>query len=139
MVCKKFLHIGSAWKIYAFSTTMAIITLILTTMIAELSNFSLFDTTEKVMNLTNYMDNNFHVLYYTANIKSMKDFLQVLFITSEAYSDRRSYHVSKNIPTADLMIHPDLHSIEVSQRISLKIWQLIDALFLFFNSLGIVT
>lgn len=67
------------------------------------------------MNLTSYIDNNnFHVLYYAADVKSVKDFLVTLYITSRAYSERHNYHISKNIPATDLMIHPDLHSIEVS-------------------------
>jgi len=70
------------------------------------------------MNLTNYMDNNFHVLYYAADNKSMRDFLVTLYLTGQAYSDRHNYHISKNIPAVDLMVQPDLHSIEVN--ISLK-------------------
>lgn len=67
------------------------------------------------MNLTNYIDdNNFHVLYYAADNKSMKDFLVTLYITGQAYSERHNYHISKNIPATDIMIHPDLYSIEVS-------------------------
>lgn len=67
------------------------------------------------MNLTSYVDNNnFHVLYYAADDKSVKDFLDILYVTSQAYSQKRNYHISKNIPTTDLMIHPNLQSIEVS-------------------------
>lgn len=65
------------------------------------------------MNLTSYMDNNFHVLYYAADDKSIKDFLVTLYITGQAYSDRPNYHISKNVPATDIMVHPDLHSIEV--------------------------
>ncbi|KYQ46736.1 ATP-binding cassette sub-family A member 3 [Trachymyrmex zeteki] len=112
MFFKKFLHIASSWKIYVFSITLAIITLILATITAELSNFTLFETTERVMNLTSYMDNNFHVLYYAADDKSMKDFLVTLYVTSQTYSERHNYHISKNIPATDLMMQPDLHSID---------------------------
>ncbi|XP_071572404.1 phospholipid-transporting ATPase ABCA3-like [Temnothorax nylanderi] len=121
MFCKKLLHIASARKIYVFSITLAIVTLTLTTMIAELSSFTLFETTEKVMNLTSYMDNNFHVLYYSADEKSMKDFLITLYITGQAYSERHNYHISKNIPATDLMVHPDLHSIEFRDRYVMSI------------------
>ncbi|TGZ46018.1 ATP-binding cassette sub-family A member 3 [Temnothorax longispinosus] len=121
MFCKKLLHIASARKIYVFSITLAIVTLTLTTMIAELSSFTLFETTEKVMNLTSYMDNNFHVLYYSADEKSMKDFLVTLYITGQAYSERHNYHISKNIPATDLMVHPDLHSIEFRDRYVMSI------------------
>lgn len=65
------------------------------------------------MNLTNYMDNNLHVLYYAADEKIAKDFLVTLYTTGQAYSERRNYHISKNVPATDLMVHPDLHSIEV--------------------------
>lgn len=65
------------------------------------------------MNLTNYMDNNLHVLYYAADKKIAKDFLVTLYTTGQTYSERQNYHVSKNIPATDVMIHPDLHSIEV--------------------------
>ncbi|XP_025073393.1 ATP-binding cassette sub-family A member 2-like [Pogonomyrmex barbatus] len=130
MFYKKLLHIVSSWKLYMFSIILAIITLILTTMIGELSGFTLFDMTsliimgkinnymysEKVMNLTSYMDNNFHVLYYAADDKSIKDFLVTLYITGQMYSERHNYHISKNVPATDLMIHPDLHSIEFRDR-----------------------
>lgn len=73
------------------------------------------------MNLTNYVDNNnLHVLYYAANHKSARDFLAILCTTSQAYSERQNYHISRNITATDLMIHPDLHSIEVSLDLSLK-------------------
>ncbi|XP_011872822.1 PREDICTED: ATP-binding cassette sub-family A member 3-like isoform X5 [Vollenhovia emeryi] len=121
MFCKKLLHVASSWKIYVFSITLAIVTLTVTTMIAELGNFALFDTTEKIMNLTSYMDNNFHVLYYAADDKPVKDFLITLYITGQAYSERHNYHISKNIPATDLMVHPDLHSIEFRDRYVMSI------------------
>ncbi|XP_018368842.1 PREDICTED: ATP-binding cassette sub-family A member 2-like [Trachymyrmex cornetzi] len=121
MFLKKLLHIASSWKIYIFSITLAVITLILATIIAELSNFTLFDTTERVMNLTSYMDNNFHVLYYAADDKSIKDFLATLYVTSQTYSERHNYHISKNIPATDLMVQPDLHSIEFRDRYVMSI------------------
>ncbi|XP_072764356.1 phospholipid-transporting ATPase ABCA3-like [Anoplolepis gracilipes] len=121
MFYKKLLHIVSSWKMYIFSITLAIVTLILTTMISELSVFTLFDTTEKIMNLTNYMDNNFHVLYYAADEKIVKDFLVTLYTTGQAYSERHNYHISKNIPATDLMISPDLHSIEFRDRYVMSI------------------
>lgn len=65
------------------------------------------------MNLTNHMDNNLHVLYYAADEKIARDFLVTLYTTGQAYSERHNYHVSKNTPARDIMIHPDLHSIEV--------------------------
>lgn len=66
------------------------------------------------MNLTSYIENNnFHVLYYAADVESMKDFLVTLYVTSQTYSEKHNYHISKNIPATDLLIHPDLHSIEV--------------------------
>lgn len=65
------------------------------------------------MNLTNYMDNNVHVLYYAAD-NSLKDFLITLYTTGKAYSEKLNYHISKNISATDLMVHSDLHSIEVS-------------------------
>ncbi|KYN45163.1 ATP-binding cassette sub-family A member 3 [Trachymyrmex septentrionalis] len=121
MFLKKLLHIASSWKIYIFSITLAIITLIFATIIAELSNFTLFDTTERVMNLTNYMDNNFHVLYYAADDKSTKDFLVTLYVTSQTYSERHNFYVSKNIPATDLMVQPGLHSIEFRDRYVMSI------------------
>jgi len=68
------------------------------------------------MNLTSYMDNNFHVLYYVADDKSMKDFLVTLYVTSQTYSEKHNYHISKDIPASDLMVQPNLHSIEVSEK-----------------------
>jgi len=73
----------------------------------------IYNYSEKIMNLTNYMDNNLHVLYYAADEKIARDFLVTLYTTGQAYSERHNYHVSKNIPARDIMIHPDLHSIEV--------------------------
>ncbi|XP_011687936.1 PREDICTED: ATP-binding cassette sub-family A member 2-like isoform X2 [Wasmannia auropunctata] len=121
MFYKKLLHIASSWKIYAFFIILAIITLTLTTMISELSSFTVFDTTKQVMNLTSYMDNNFHVLYYAADDKSMRDFLVTLYITSQAYSERHNYHISKNIPATDLMVQPNWHSIEFRDRYVMSI------------------
>ncbi|KAM0731504.1 Phospholipid-transporting ATPase ABCA3 [Formica fusca] len=121
MFYKKLLHIVSSYKMYIFSITLAIVTLILTTMIGELSVFTLFDTTEKIMNLTNYMDNNLHVLYYATNEKIAKDFLVTLYTTGQAYSERHNYHISKNVPATDIMIHPDLHSIEFRDRYVMSI------------------
>lgn len=69
------------------------------------------------MNLTNYIHtNDLHVLYYAAADKSARDFLVALYTTGQSYSDRHNYHVSKNTTAMDLMIHPDLHSIEVYRR-----------------------
>ncbi|KYN07185.1 ATP-binding cassette sub-family A member 3 [Cyphomyrmex costatus] len=121
MFFKKLLHIASSWKIYLFSITIAIVTLILATIIAELSNFTLFETIERVMNLTSYVDNNFHVLYYAADDKSIKNFLMTLYITSQTYSERHNYHISKNISAMDLMSQPDLHSIEFRDRYVMSI------------------
>ncbi|XP_012061175.1 PREDICTED: ATP-binding cassette sub-family A member 2-like [Atta cephalotes] len=121
MFFKKLLHISSSWKIYIFLIILAIITLILATIITELSNFTFFDTTERVMNLTSYMDNNFHVLYYVADDKSMKDFLVTLYVTSQTYSEKHSYHISKDIPASDLMVQPNLHSIEFRDRYVMSI------------------
>ncbi|XP_011067293.1 PREDICTED: LOW QUALITY PROTEIN: ATP-binding cassette sub-family A member 2-like [Acromyrmex echinatior] len=118
---KKLIHIASSWKMYTFSITVAIITLVLATIIAELSNFTLFDTTERVMNLTSYMDNNFHVLYYAADDKSIKDFLVTLYVTSQTYSEKYNCHISENIPATDLMMQPDLHSIEFRDRYVMSI------------------
>ncbi|XP_032670360.1 ATP-binding cassette sub-family A member 3-like [Odontomachus brunneus] len=117
MFYKKLLHIASSWRIYVYSMTLAIVTLTLTTMISELSSFVPFDMTERVMNLTNYVHtNDLHVLYYAAADKSSRDFLVALYTTGQSYSDRHNYHVSKNTTATDLMIHPDLHSIEVYRR-----------------------
>ncbi|EFN75608.1 ATP-binding cassette sub-family A member 3, partial [Harpegnathos saltator] len=94
---------------------LAIVTLTLTTMISELSSFVLFDMTERTMNLTHYVHiNDLHVLYYAAAEKSARDFLVALYTTGQSYSDRHNYHISKNISAMDLMIHPDLQSIEVT-------------------------
>lgn len=65
------------------------------------------------MNLTKYIDNNLHVLYYAADDKLAKDFLVTLYTTSQAYSERHNYHISKHIAATDIIVHPDLHSIEV--------------------------
>ncbi|XP_025154488.1 uncharacterized protein LOC112588516 [Harpegnathos saltator] len=115
MFYKKLLHVASSWKIYAYSIILAIVTLTLTTMISELSSFVLFDMTERTMNLTHYVHiNDLHVLYYAAAEKSARDFLVALYTTGQSYSDRHNYHISKNISAMDLMIHPDLQSIEVT-------------------------
>lgn len=68
------------------------------------------------MNLTKYMDNNLHVLYYAVDDKSAKDFLVTLYTTGQTYSERQNYHVSKHVTATDIMTHPDLHSIEVLHR-----------------------
>ncbi|XP_014486242.1 PREDICTED: ATP-binding cassette sub-family A member 2-like [Dinoponera quadriceps] len=121
MFYKKLLHIASSWRIYAYSIILAIVILILTTM-SELSSFTLFDMTERVMNLTNYVHiNDFHVLYYAAADKLAKDFLVTLYTTGQSYSDRHNYHISRNITATDLMIHPDLHSIEFRDRYVMSI------------------
>ncbi|XP_067203769.1 ATP-binding cassette sub-family A member 17-like isoform X1 [Linepithema humile] len=116
MFYKKLLHIISSWKLYIFLMTSAIVILILITIISELSSFTLFDSSEKIMNLTNYIDNNLHVLYYAADDKLAEDFLDILYTTGQAYSERHNYHISKHITASDIIVHPDLHSIEFRDR-----------------------
>jgi len=99
------------------------------------------------MNLTNYMDNNFHVLYYATDDKLAKDFLITLYTTGEAYSERHNYYISKHTAT-DILVHPGLHSIEVkyykkyilnfSMLLILYIY-ILYILYIFYNSLKIVT
>lgn len=68
---------------------------------------------EKIMNLTKYMDSNLHVLYHAADNKLAKDFLVTLCTIGQAYGERHNYHISKRITATDIILHPDLHSIEV--------------------------
>jgi len=65
------------------------------------------------MNLTEYANKNFHMLYYAADEKAAQNFLLALCTTSQLYSEWRNYHISRVITASDLMAHPDLYSIEV--------------------------
>ncbi|KAK2587654.1 hypothetical protein KPH14_003774 [Odynerus spinipes] len=116
MFYKKFLHVAAFWKLYLFSITLATITLVLGMMIGELSSFEIFDKIETTLNLADYVDNNFHVLYYAADSEIADSFLIALYKTGRSYSEKGTYHVSRNITAAELMIHPDLHSIEFRDR-----------------------
>jgi len=63
------------------------------------------------MNLTKY--SNLRMLFYAVDEKAAQNFLVALCTTSQLFSEWRNYHISKVITATDLMVHPDLYSIEV--------------------------
>nr|KAF7411061.1 hypothetical protein H0235_013668 [Vespula pensylvanica] len=112
MFYKKFLHVISSWKLYLFSISLAIITLIVATMINELTDNTIFDTTVKTMNLEDYDNNSFKILFYAANSTLANDFLVILYKTTLSYKKKGTYHLLKTIPASKIMTDPNLHSIE---------------------------
>ncbi|KAL2714403.1 phospholipid-transporting ATPase ABCA1-like [Vespula squamosa] len=121
MFYKKFLHVISSWKLYLFSISLAIITLILATMIDELINNTVFDTMIKTMNLKDYADNSFNILYYAADSTLANKFLGILYKTTVSYKEKGTYHVLKTIPASKVMTNPNLHSIEFRDRCLMSI------------------
>ncbi|XP_046829979.1 phospholipid-transporting ATPase ABCA3-like isoform X4 [Vespa crabro] len=112
MFFKKFLHVTSSWKLYLLSISLATITLILATMINELSNCTIFDTTEKTMSLKDYVDSNFKTLYYAADSTLANKFLVTLYKTSHSYNEKGTYHVLRTISASEIMTNPNLHSLK---------------------------
>ncbi|XP_046829981.1 ATP-binding cassette sub-family A member 17-like isoform X6 [Vespa crabro] len=116
MFFKKFLHVTSSWKLYLLSISLATITLILATMINELSNCTIFDTTEKTMSLKDYVDSNFKTLYYAADSTLANKFLVTLYKTSHSYNEKGTYHVLRTISASEIMTNPNLHSLKFKDR-----------------------
>ncbi|XP_024936975.1 ATP-binding cassette sub-family A member 3 isoform X2 [Cephus cinctus] len=116
MFYKKFLHLLSSWKLYVFSIFLSFIACALTMMISELGTLFIFRTAEMHMNVTKYTANNYRMLYYAANTGNTKTFLHSLYTTGQTYNKLGNFHISKNITSSDLMIHPNLHSIEFRDR-----------------------
>lgn len=89
------------------------------------------------MNLTSYVENNFYVLYYAADDKLAKNFLITLYTIGQSYSERHNYHISKNITATNLIIHPDLHSIQVTKRFTYcVIYTYVYVLILYYGSMS---
>ena len=68
---------------------------------------------EVYMNISKYTKEHSYVLFYAERDKKSKEFLTDMCTTCHTYDKVKNYHISRNISASDIMINPNLHSIEV--------------------------
>lgn len=71
------------------------------------------------MNLKDYADSSFNILYYAANSTIANEFLVTLYKTSLSYNKKETYHVFRTISASEIMTNPNFHSIKVRTKLQL--------------------